>query len=134
MSILGVAPFPLMLPHANLFWTAVLTVIIGPIIAFAFSAILVVVQELMPHKIGMVSGLFFGLNHAGQRQPGAQAIDGFDAVCVRHAARHRGADTAHAEDRGAAASYRSAQGCTTLSGGCNNIRNSGCPFYGIIAK
>lgn len=60
VSILGVAPFTLMLPHANLFWTGVLTVIIGLILASAFSAILVFAQELMPGKIGTVSGLFFG--------------------------------------------------------------------------
>jgi FSR family fosmidomycin resistance protein-like MFS transporter len=59
-SILGVLPFTLILPYANLFWTAVLSVIIGLILASAFSAILVYAQELMPGKIGMVSGLFFG--------------------------------------------------------------------------
>lgn len=59
-SILGVLPFTLMLPYANLFWTAVLTVLIGLIIASAFTAILVYAQELMPGKVGMVSGLFFG--------------------------------------------------------------------------
>jgi FSR family fosmidomycin resistance protein-like MFS transporter len=59
-SILGVAPFTLMLPYANLFWTGVLSVIIGLILASAFSAILVFAQELMPGKIGTVSGLFFG--------------------------------------------------------------------------
>jgi FSR family fosmidomycin resistance protein-like MFS transporter len=59
-SILGVAPFTLLLPHANLFWTAILTVIIGFTLASAFSAILVYAQELLPGKIGMVSGLFFG--------------------------------------------------------------------------
>lgn len=59
-SILGVLPFTLILPYANLFWTAVLTVIIGLVIASAFSAILVYAQELMPGKVGMVSGLFFG--------------------------------------------------------------------------
>lgn len=59
-SILGVAPFTLMLPHANLFWTAVLTVPIGFILASAFSAILVYAQELIPGKVGLVSGLFFG--------------------------------------------------------------------------
>ncbi|MBV8657000.1 MAG: MFS transporter [Burkholderiales bacterium] len=59
-SILGVAPFTLMLPYANLFWTGVLTVIIGLVLASAFSAILVFAQELMPGKIGTVSGLFFG--------------------------------------------------------------------------
>jgi FSR family fosmidomycin resistance protein-like MFS transporter len=60
-SILGVLPFSLLLPHANLFWTGVLSVIIGIILASAFSAILVYAQELVPGKIGMVSGLFFGL-------------------------------------------------------------------------
>jgi MFS transporter, FSR family, fosmidomycin resistance protein len=60
-SILGVLPFTLLLPHANLFWTAVLTVIIGLILASAFSAILVYAQELVPGKIGTISGLFFGL-------------------------------------------------------------------------
>jgi FSR family fosmidomycin resistance protein-like MFS transporter len=60
-SILGVAPFTLLLPHANLFWTAVLSVIIGIILASAFSAILVYAQELLPGKVGLISGLFFGL-------------------------------------------------------------------------
>lgn len=60
-SILGVAPFTLMLPHANLMWTSILSVIIGVILASAFSAILVFAQELIPGKVGMVSGLFFGL-------------------------------------------------------------------------
>ena len=60
-SILGVAPFTLLLPHASLMWTSVLSVIIGVILASAFSAILVFAQELMPGKVGMVSGLFFGL-------------------------------------------------------------------------
>jgi FSR family fosmidomycin resistance protein-like MFS transporter len=59
-SILGVLPFTLILPYANLFWTAILSVIIGLVIASAFTAILVYAQELMPGKVGMVSGLFFG--------------------------------------------------------------------------
>lgn len=59
-SILGSAPFALALPYANLFWTAVLSVIIGLIISSAFSAILVYAQELIPGKVGMISGLFFG--------------------------------------------------------------------------
>ena len=59
-SILGVAPFTLILPSASLHWTGVLTVIIGFILASAFSAILVYAQELLPGRIGMVSGLFFG--------------------------------------------------------------------------
>lgn len=60
ISILGAAPFTLLLPYANLFWTGILAVIIGVIIASAFSAILVFAQELMPGKVGMISGLFFG--------------------------------------------------------------------------
>ncbi|ESU22318.1 arabinose efflux permease family protein [Flavobacterium enshiense DK69] len=59
-SILGAAPFTLMLPFANLFWTGILSVAIGIIIASAFSAILVYAQELMPERVGMISGLFFG--------------------------------------------------------------------------
>jgi FSR family fosmidomycin resistance protein-like MFS transporter len=59
-SILGVAPFTLMLPYANLFWTGVLTVIIGVVLASAFSAIIVYAQELIPGNVGMVAGLFFG--------------------------------------------------------------------------
>ena len=59
-SILGVAPFALMLPHADLFWTTTLTVVIGLILSSAFSAILVYAQELIPGRVGMVSGLFFG--------------------------------------------------------------------------
>jgi FSR family fosmidomycin resistance protein-like MFS transporter len=60
ISIFGVAPFALLLPHANLFWTTTLTVVIGLVLSSAFSAILVYAQELMPGKVGMVSGLFFG--------------------------------------------------------------------------
>jgi FSR family fosmidomycin resistance protein-like MFS transporter len=59
-SILGVLPFTLILPHANLVWTAVLTVPIGLILASGFSGILVYAQELVPGKIGTISGLFFG--------------------------------------------------------------------------
>jgi MFS transporter, FSR family, fosmidomycin resistance protein len=59
-SILGVAPFTLLLPYASLFWTTLLTVFIGFILASAFSAILVYAQELLPGKVGTVSGLFFG--------------------------------------------------------------------------
>jgi FSR family fosmidomycin resistance protein-like MFS transporter len=61
ISILGVAPFSLALPHVGLTATVVLTVFIGVILASAFSAILVYAQELMPGKVGMVAGLFFGL-------------------------------------------------------------------------
>jgi len=59
-SILGTAPFALLLPYANLFWTGILIVPIGMILASAFSAILVYAQELIPGKVGLVSGLFFG--------------------------------------------------------------------------
>ncbi|MEO6682388.1 MAG: MFS transporter [Ginsengibacter sp.] len=59
-SILGAAPFTLMLPYMNLFWTSMFGVIIGFILSSAFSAILVYAQELLPGKVGMVSGLFFG--------------------------------------------------------------------------
>src|SRR5580693_5571832 len=60
-SILGVLPFTLLLPHANLFWTGILSAIIGFVIASAFSAIVVYAQELMPGRVGLVSGIFFGL-------------------------------------------------------------------------
>jgi FSR family fosmidomycin resistance protein-like MFS transporter len=60
VSILGVLPFTLLLPHANLFWTIVLTLPIGFILASAFPAIVVYAQELMPGKTGTVAGLFFG--------------------------------------------------------------------------
>ncbi len=59
-SILGVLPFTLALPYANVFWTTTLSVIIGLILASAFSAIIVYAQELIPGKTGMVAGLFFG--------------------------------------------------------------------------
>ncbi|MBS1528704.1 MAG: MFS transporter [Bacteroidetes bacterium] len=61
LSILGAAPFTLLLPYANLFWTGVLSVCIGLIISSAFSAIVVYGQELIPGKVGLVAGLFFGL-------------------------------------------------------------------------
>jgi FSR family fosmidomycin resistance protein-like MFS transporter len=60
-SILGVLPFTLILPYADLFWTGVLTAIIGLILASASSAILVYATELVPGRVGMVAGLFFGL-------------------------------------------------------------------------
>jgi FSR family fosmidomycin resistance protein-like MFS transporter len=55
-----VLPFSLALPYANLFWTGVLSALIGVILASAFSAILVYAQELLPGRVGLVSGLFFG--------------------------------------------------------------------------
>ena len=61
ISILGVAPFTLMLPYASLFWTGVLSVMIGLVLSSAFSAILVYATELVPGKVGLIAGLFFGL-------------------------------------------------------------------------
>jgi MFS transporter, FSR family, fosmidomycin resistance protein len=60
VSILGVLPFTVLLPYANLFWTEVLTVIIGLILASAFPAIVVFAQELAPGRVGAISGIFFG--------------------------------------------------------------------------
>ena len=60
-SILGALPFALILPYANLFWTGVLAVVIAIIIASAFSAILVYAQELLPGRVGLTSGVFYGL-------------------------------------------------------------------------
>jgi MFS transporter, FSR family, fosmidomycin resistance protein len=59
-SILGTLPLTLLLPYANLLWTGVLTVIVGLVLASAFPAILVYAQELVPGRVGMISGLFFG--------------------------------------------------------------------------
>jgi FSR family fosmidomycin resistance protein-like MFS transporter len=59
-SVLGAAPFTLLLPYADLLWTGVLSMIIGVIMSSAFPAILVYAQELLPKKLGMVSGLFYG--------------------------------------------------------------------------
>jgi len=59
-SILGVLPFTLALPYANLFWTPILTVAIGLVLASAFSAIVVYAQELVPGRVGLISGVFFG--------------------------------------------------------------------------
>ncbi|HTJ95437.1 MAG TPA: MFS transporter [Pararobbsia sp.] len=77
VSILGVAPFTLMLPYANLFWTGVLTVIIGLILASAFAAIIVYAQELMPGRVGMVAGMFFGF---------AFGVAGIGAAVLGHVA------------------------------------------------
>lgn len=62
ISILGVLPFTLMLPYASLFWTTVLSIIIGLVLASAFSAILVYATELVPGRVGTIAGLFFGLS------------------------------------------------------------------------
>ena len=72
-SILGALPFTLLLPHVDLFWTGPLTVIIGLVLASAFPAIVVFAQELMPGKVGMVSGLLFGFSF-GMGGLGAAAL------------------------------------------------------------
>jgi MFS transporter, FSR family, fosmidomycin resistance protein len=61
MSILGVLPFALILPYASLFWTASLSVLIAVMLSSAFPAIIVFAQELIPGRVGMVAGIFFGL-------------------------------------------------------------------------
>jgi FSR family fosmidomycin resistance protein-like MFS transporter len=81
VSILGIAPFTLLLPYANLFWTATLTVIIGIVLASAFSAILVYAQELIPSRVGLVSGLFFGF---------AFGMGGIGSAALGQLADHRG--------------------------------------------
>jgi FSR family fosmidomycin resistance protein-like MFS transporter len=82
-SILGVAPFTLALPFANLGWTVVLTVFIGAILASAFSAILVYAQDLLPGNVGLVAGLFFGL---------AFGIAGVGSALLGRLADHTGID------------------------------------------
>ncbi|MCA2013259.1 MFS transporter [Cereibacter sphaeroides] len=62
VSILGVLPFTLLLPYASLFWTGVLTVFIGLILSSAFPAIVVFAQELVPGRVGLIAGVFFGLS------------------------------------------------------------------------
>ena len=81
LSVLGVAPFALLLPHANLLWTSVLSVIIGLLLASAFPAILVYAQELLPKKLGMVSGLFYGF---------AFGMGGLGSALLGNLADHRG--------------------------------------------
>ena len=61
-SILGALPFALLLPHANLFWTGILAVLIAMIMASAFSAILVYAQELLPGRVGLAAGMFYGFS------------------------------------------------------------------------
>ncbi|AKJ41715.1 MFS transporter [Pragia fontium] len=85
-SILGAAPFTLILPYASLYWTGILTVIIGLIMASAFSAILVYAQELIPGKIGMVSGLFFGLSFG---------MGGLGAAALGYVADHTSIETVY---------------------------------------
>ena len=86
VSILGVLPFTLALPYMNLFWTVVLTIPIGLILASAFSAILVFAQELMPGHIGAVSGLFFGF---------AFGVAGVGAAVLGQVADHVGVATVY---------------------------------------
>jgi FSR family fosmidomycin resistance protein-like MFS transporter len=62
LSILGILPFTMALPYANLFWTSILSVIIGVVLASAFPAIVVYAQELLPGRVGMISGMFFGFS------------------------------------------------------------------------
>jgi FSR family fosmidomycin resistance protein-like MFS transporter len=61
ISILGSLPFALLLPHADLFWTGVLSVVISLVMASAFSSILIYAIDLVPHRVGLVGGLFYGL-------------------------------------------------------------------------
>jgi len=83
-SIAGVAPFTLLLPYADLYWTGILSFFIGLILASAFSAIVVYAQELLPGRVGMVSGLFFGF---------AFGIGGIGAAALGWFADHYGVDT-----------------------------------------
>jgi FSR family fosmidomycin resistance protein-like MFS transporter len=83
-SILGVLPFTLALPHANLAWTGVLTVVIGFIIASAFPAIVVYGQELIPSREGMVAGLFFGLSFGAAGMGAAFLGKLADATGIEH--------------------------------------------------
>ena len=84
ISILGAAPFTLLFPYCNLFWTAVLSVVIGLVLSSAFSAIVVLAQELVPTKIGMISGIFFGLMFgiSGVAAAGLGALA--DATTIEH--------------------------------------------------
>ncbi len=86
VSILGVLPFTLALPYANLFWTVVLTIPIGLILSSAFAAILVYAQELMPGRVGTVSGLFFGF---------AFGMGGLGAAVLGQMADHWGITTVY---------------------------------------
>ena len=86
VSILGVLPFTLVLPYVNLFWTAVLTVPIGLILASAFSAIIVYAQELLPSRVGLVAGMFFGF---------AFGMGGIGAAALGWMADHYGIDAVY---------------------------------------
>ena len=84
ISILGAAPFTLLFPYCDLFWTAVLSFVIGLVLSSAFSAIVVLAQELVPTKIGMISGIFFGLMFgiSGVAAAGLGALA--DATTIEH--------------------------------------------------
>jgi FSR family fosmidomycin resistance protein-like MFS transporter len=82
-SILAPLPFTLLLPHASLYWTGPLSVVIGLILASAFPAIVVFAQELVPGKVGMISGLFFGF---------AFGVGGLGAALLGRLADLRGID------------------------------------------
>ena len=83
-SILGVAPFTMLLPYVDLFWTCVLSIVIGLVLSSAFSAILVFAQELVPGKVGTISGLFFGLAF-GIAGIGAALLGNLaDATSIQH--------------------------------------------------
>jgi FSR family fosmidomycin resistance protein-like MFS transporter len=86
VSILGVLPFTLLMPHANLFWTGVLSVVIGLVLSSAFSAIVVYAQELMPGRVGTVAGLFFGL---------AFGVGGVGAALLGRVADHAGIEVVY---------------------------------------
>jgi FSR family fosmidomycin resistance protein-like MFS transporter len=86
VSILGAAPFTLALPYVDLFWTAVLSVIIGLVLSSAFSAIVVFAQELVPGKVGMIAGLFFGLMFG---------VSGIGAAAMGHIADVHGIETVY---------------------------------------
>jgi FSR family fosmidomycin resistance protein-like MFS transporter len=86
-SILGVLPFTLLLPHANLFWTTLLTIVIGLILASAFSAIIVYAQELVPGRTGVIAGLFFGF---------AFGMGGLGAAVLGELADHIGIESVYA--------------------------------------
>ena len=86
-SILGVLPFTLLLPHANLFWTTVLTIVIGLVLASAFAAILVYAQELVPGRTGVIAGLFFGF---------AFGMGGIGAAVLGQLADHIGIEAVYA--------------------------------------
>lgn len=83
VSILGVAPFSLLLPFCNLFWTGVVTVIIGLILSSAFSAIIVFAQELVPGNVGLISGIFFGLMFGFSGIAAAALGEVADATSIR---------------------------------------------------